>query len=168
MKQVKVIISGAVYVLCFSITPALAHDECKDFAVTYVIDEVTSVDHLREGRSSGDNYAVKGTISDLGGTEIGSIFVSSTVMPYDETIEENERIPFLATMHYVLPDGSLSTSGIFERIDTGSNKNTTPVTHQYPVTGGTGVFAHASGQMVGRTDEKSGKRWLNFEIKCSN
>lgn len=155
---------GIITLLAF---PAFAYESCEEFTVSWAVDLVNSIDHLEEGRSIGDAMVVSGTISDLNGQEAGSIFVNSTVMPYDESLEDHEAIPFFAIMEYKFPMGRLTTAGIFERLDTGTNKDLAPTTHTYPVIGGTGIFGHVSGEMTASMDPDTGKRLLNFKIKCN-
>lgn len=144
---------------------ALAYDACEEFTVQWAVDKVTSIDLLEEGRSIGDQMVVRGNISDMAGTPVGSMFVNSTVMPYSDDLEDSQPIPFFAIMHYIFPDGRLTTSGIFERHDTGTNTDLPPVTFEYPIIGGTGIFSHTTGTMVASTDD-SGTRLLNFRPRC--
>ncbi|MEM9220792.1 MAG: hypothetical protein AAGB11_00095 [Pseudomonadota bacterium] len=150
-----------------TITSAVAYEVCEEFTVHWAVDHVHSLDHDRDGRSVGDTMMVKGTMTTTSGVPVGPMYVNSTVMPYGEEITDEDPIPFFATMHYIFPTGRLSTSGIFERHDTGLNKDLPPVQFEYSIIGGTGLFASARGQMVASTDE-DGNRTLNFRISCAD
>lgn len=153
-------------VLCLSSLAASAYDACEPFTVIWAVDHVVSFDHGQDGRSIGDEMLVRGDMFDLDGTRVGTMFVDAKVMPYSEATEDHEMIPFLTIMHHIFPKGSLTTSGVFERHDTGTNKNITPVEYEYPIIGGTKAFSNATGMMIASTDE-DGQRRLSFQPRCT-
>lgn len=135
--------------------------KCGSFALQYTNDSRTFVDHGPEGKSPGDQRVAKGTLTDRSGNNVGSLYAVTTLLPGPGP--EGQDLT-LGNLIHEFPNGTISSVGLVPFAAADESRPPDKPT-AYAVTGGTGAFARATGQVTGATLD-DGTRELSYDLTC--
>jgi hypothetical protein len=135
---------------------------CGDFIVFGAVETRAFVDLGETGPSSGDQRVGRYKILDNDGNDIGTMHFSSVLMPPWQA----DEAPAMTTLHFAFGDGALVATSVIA-LPAPSDTDIGP-DHElhYAITGGTGVFAHATGTLATKTLD-DGRRQMAFDLECS-
>jgi hypothetical protein len=143
-----VLVAGAASTL--AVLPAASADQPLRLAV--VPDQNTDLDLGEPGPSAGDAQVFLDDVQRDGET-VGTSAGSCTIATISET-----RLIAACTATLTLPEGSLTTQGAFDE-----NPATGPAGYTWAVTGGTGSYAGAAGEVVGTF--RTGTDTVDLEVR---
>jgi hypothetical protein len=131
-----VLVAGAASAL--TVLPAAAADQPLHLTTVAVPDRNTDLDLGQPGPSAGDTQVFLDDVQRDGRT-VGTSAGSCTLTTISDT-----RLAGACTATLILPEGSLTTQGAFDE-----DPATGPAGYTWAVTGGTGRYAEAAGEVVG-------------------
>jgi hypothetical protein len=131
-----VLVAGAASAL--AVLPAAAADQPLHLTTVAVPDRNTDLDLGQPGPSAGDTQVFLDDVQRDGRT-VGTSAGSCTLTTISDT-----RLAGACTATLILPEGSLTTQGAFDE-----DPATGPAGYTWAVTGGTGRYAEAAGEVVG-------------------
>lgn len=144
---------------------AIAQDaegpECGTFMLTYENAWREYIDHGAEGPSTGDQLISLGYLIDEAGNQVGEVDIITTVL----AAPDDEHHPVLAILHHTFPNGSLNSVVRGALPDASDVSRGTAATHERPITGGSGEFAHATGTATS-VQNPDGSRAVTFNLIC--
>lgn len=145
--------------------PGVAQDmagpACGPFTLELTNDSITIVDLGPEGKSPGDQRVIEGTLTDKDGSQVGSLHLVSTLL--SKPGPEGQDLVFFSGI-YEFRNGTISAVGLAPvPAADASRAPDKPV--RSSVTGGTGAFAHARGEITATTRD-NGPREPSFDITC--
>lgn len=127
---------------------AMAQDaegpECGTFTLYYEQAWREYVDHGAEGPSTGDQRISSGHVFDDEGNQVGEVDIITTML----AAPDGEDHPVLAMLHHTFPNGSLNSVVRGAKSNANDVNRTTSASHERPITGGSGEFAHATGSVT--------------------
>jgi allene oxide cyclase-like protein len=145
-----VLVAGAASAL--AVLPAAAADRPLHLTTVAVPDRNTDLDLGDPGPSAGDTQVFLDDVQRDGRT-VGTSAGSCTVT----TISES-RLAAACSATLLLPEGSLTTQGAFDE-----DPATGPAGYTWAVTGGTGSYAGAAGEVVGTF--RAGTDTVDLEVR---
>lgn len=145
-----VLVAGAASAL--AVLPAAAADQPLHLTTVAVPDRNTDLDLGAPGPSAGDTQVFLDDVQRDGRT-VGTSAGSCTVT----TISES-RLAAACSATLLLPEGSLTTQGAFDE-----DPATGPAGYTWAVTGGTGSYAGAAGEVVGTF--RAGTDTVDLEVR---
>jgi len=145
-----VLVAGAASAL--AVLPAAAADQPLHLTTVAVPDRNTDLDLGDPGPSAGDTQVFLDDVQRDGRT-VGTSAGSCTVT----TISES-RLAAACSATLLLPEGSLTTQGAFDE-----DPATGPTGYTWAVTGGTGSYAGAAGEVVGTF--RAGTDTVDLEVR---
>jgi allene oxide cyclase-like protein len=145
-----VLVAGAASAL--AVLPAAAADQPLHLTTVAVPDRNTDLDLGDPGPSAGDTQVFLDDVQRDGRT-VGTSAGSCTVT----TISES-RLAAACSATLLLPEGSLTTQGAFDE-----DPATGPAGYTWAVTGGTGSYAGAAGEVVGTF--RAGTDTVDLEVR---
>ena len=131
-----VLVAGAASAL--AVLPAAAADQPLHLTTVAVPDRNTDLDLGQPGPSAGDTQVFLDDVQRDGRT-VGTSAGSCTLTTISDT-----QLAGACTATLILPEGSLTTQGAFDE-----DPATGPAGYTWAVTGGTGRYAEAAGEVVG-------------------
>ncbi len=131
-----VLVAGAASAL--AVLPAAAADQPLHLTTVAVPDRNTDLDLGQPGPSAGDTQVFLDDVQRDGRT-VGTSAGSCTLTTISDT-----RLAGACTATLILSEGSLTTQGAFDE-----DPATGPAGYTWAVTGGTGRYAEAAGEVVG-------------------
>ncbi len=131
-----VLVAGAASAL--TVLPAAAADQPLHLTTVAVPDRNTDLDLGQPGPSAGDTQVFLDDVQRDGRT-VGTSAGSCTLTTISDT-----RLAGACTATLILSEGSLTTQGAFDE-----DPATGPAGYTWAVTGGTGRYAEAAGEVVG-------------------
>jgi len=134
---------------------------CGPFTVLAEIDAREIVDLGAEGPSAGDLRIGRYILQGESGDQRGTMHFSATLMP----AATNGQYPVFVTSHYQFANGALTTIAVVGLPDTAGTEHGPDGDLEYAITGGTGVFAQASGTLSTKT-AKDSRRKMRFDLTC--
>jgi hypothetical protein len=145
-----VLVAGAASAL--AVLPAAAADQPLHLTTVAVPDRNTDLDLGDPGPRAGDTQVFLDDVQRDGRT-VGTSAGSCTVT----TISES-RLAAACSATLLLPEGSLTTQGAFDE-----DPATGPAGYTWAVTGGTGSYAGAAGEVVGTF--RAGTDTVDLEVR---
>ncbi len=145
-----VLVAGAASALV--VLPAAAADQPLRLTTVAVPDRNTDLDLGEPGPSAGDTQVFLDDLQRDGRT-VGTSAGSCTLTTISET-----RLAGACTATLILPEGSLTTQGAFDE-----DPAPGPAGYTWAVTGGTGSYAGASGEVVGTF--RAGTDTVDLEVR---
>ena len=145
-----VLLGGAGTVL--TVVPAASADEPLRLVTVAVPDRNTDLDLGQPGPSAGDTQVFLDDVQRDGRT-VGTSAGGCTLTTISDT-----RLAGACSATLVLPEGSLTTQGAFDE-----DPATGPAGFTWAVTGGTGSYAGAAGEVVGTF--RAGTDTVDLEVR---